>query len=151
MKKEKETKIDLEKFDPLLPYALKEVIKAGIASCTLVRRKLGIGFARSARLVDCMEELGFISSTSGGINRKVFLTVAGFEQLVNKKFDEIGEPPKDMIVNPSDYGVTDPKGESFGKNYDYFVRFAAFNNGHFTSEEINKLAKVILNMEPKEE
>ncbi|RPJ51845.1 MAG: DNA translocase FtsK [Chloroflexi bacterium] len=46
--------------DPLLPEAIKIVREEGRASISMLQRKLRIGYTRSARLVDTMEEQGII-------------------------------------------------------------------------------------------
>jgi S-DNA-T family DNA segregation ATPase FtsK/SpoIIIE len=61
--------------DPLLKEAKHIVAQAGHASVSLLQRKLRIGYARAARLIDIMEAQGFISGpVDGGRVREVFLT-----------------------------------------------------------------------------
>ncbi|MBP3664588.1 MAG: DNA translocase FtsK, partial [Tyzzerella sp.] len=47
--------------DDLLPQALKICIDNGVASTTMVQRKLSIGYPRAARIIDQMEERGYIA------------------------------------------------------------------------------------------
>ena len=59
--------------DPLLAEAKRVVQQAGHASVSLLQRKLRIGYARAARLIDIMEEQGFVSGpVDGGRTREVF-------------------------------------------------------------------------------
>jgi len=61
-----------EEEDVLLPQAIEVVRQAGRASVSLLQRKLRIGYARAARLIDLMEEQGIISGpTQGGRARQV--------------------------------------------------------------------------------
>ncbi|MEE1352400.1 MAG: DNA translocase FtsK [Acutalibacteraceae bacterium] len=60
--------------DPLIDDAIKVVIEAGQASTTLVQRKLRVGYARAARIVDEMEEKGVIGPFEGSKPRKVLMT-----------------------------------------------------------------------------
>lgn len=143
------TKIDINQYDPLLPYALKEVVKAGNATGTLLRRKFAIGFSRSMDLIDTMEELGFISKAQGAKPREVYLTIDGYEQVMNRRFEDV-ETPQYLTKLP---GTIEQKyiGKTFEKTLEYCQRFARDYSGHYTSDQITKLAKCILEMEPKEE
>jgi S-DNA-T family DNA segregation ATPase FtsK/SpoIIIE len=60
-----------EKYDPLLLDAAKIFITAKQASATLLQRKLKVGFARAARIMDELEELGIIGPAEGSKPRKV--------------------------------------------------------------------------------
>lgn len=61
-----------EEEDELLPQAIEVVRQAGRASVSLLQRKLRIGYARAARLIDLMEEQGIISGPiQGGRARQV--------------------------------------------------------------------------------
>ena len=141
---------DLEKIDPLLPYALKEVIKSKNASGTLLRKKFAIGFSRSMKLIDLMEDLGFISANIPMKPRKVFLTVSGFEQIMNKKISDLKEPPEESI-NYGSSGILNHYFESFASMRKKFGEFAEDYGGRFTKEEIEKLVQTISKMKPKEE
>lgn len=60
--------------DALIDEAIKVVIEAGQASTTLIQRKLRVGYARAARIVDEMEEKGVIGPFEGSKPRKVLIT-----------------------------------------------------------------------------
>jgi len=60
-----------EKYDPLLLDAAKIFVTAKQASATLLQRKLKVGFARAARIMDELEELGIIGPAEGSKPRKV--------------------------------------------------------------------------------
>lgn len=70
--------------DELLPLALKLSIEMGQASVTMIRRKLDIGYPRAARIVDQMEEAGYITSAEGAKARRVLITMEEFEKLFGK-------------------------------------------------------------------
>jgi len=52
--------------DDLLPRAIELVRAQGRASISLLQRRLRIGYARAARLIDLMEEQGIIGADEGG-------------------------------------------------------------------------------------
>ncbi len=54
-----------KKDDDLLPKAIDEVRAEGRASVSLLQRRLRIGYARAARLIDEMENQGIIGPEEG--------------------------------------------------------------------------------------
>ncbi|WP_026485715.1 FtsK/SpoIIIE family DNA translocase [Caldanaerobius polysaccharolyticus] len=60
--------------DELLPQAINIVLEANQASTSLLQRKLKIGYARAARLMDQMEERGIVSKSEGNKPRQVLLS-----------------------------------------------------------------------------
>lgn len=58
----------------LYESALKLVTEYNTASASFLQRKMSIGYARAARLIDQLEENGIISPSNGDKPRKVFKT-----------------------------------------------------------------------------
>ncbi|MBI2610566.1 DNA translocase FtsK [Candidatus Kaiserbacteria bacterium] len=63
--------IEEEDDDELYPEAKRTVIEAGKASTSYLQRKLGLGYARAARLMDLLEERGVIGPADGAKPRDV--------------------------------------------------------------------------------
>ena len=61
----------MEDEDDLYDEARQTVIQAGKASTSYLQRKLGVGYARAARLIDMLEERGVIGPGSGAKPREV--------------------------------------------------------------------------------
>lgn len=61
----------MEDEDDLYEEARQTVIEAGKASTSYLQRKLGVGYARAARLIDMLEERGVIGPGSGAKPREV--------------------------------------------------------------------------------
>jgi len=57
--------------DDLYEQAKEEVLKAGKASTSYIQRKLRVGYARAARLVDLLEQRGVVGPGSGAKAREV--------------------------------------------------------------------------------
>ncbi len=57
--------------DSLLPDAKEEIIRAGKASASLLQRRLKVGYARAARILDLLEEEGFIGPADGAKPREI--------------------------------------------------------------------------------
>lgn len=60
-----------EEDDELYPAAKQTVVEAGKASTSYLQRKLGIGYARAARLMDLLEQRGVIGPADGAKPRHV--------------------------------------------------------------------------------
>ena len=54
--------------------AIKLAIDCGALSTVILQRKFSIGYGRAARIIDTMQDLGFISDTKEGASYKVLLT-----------------------------------------------------------------------------
>ncbi len=59
--------------DPLYPEAKEMVIVAGKASASYLQRRLKVGYARAARLLDILEEQGVIGPGDGAKPREVLI------------------------------------------------------------------------------
>jgi S-DNA-T family DNA segregation ATPase FtsK/SpoIIIE len=60
--------------ESLLKQAIQIILEANKASTSLLQRRLKIGYARAARLLDLMEEKGIIGPQEGSKPRKVLIT-----------------------------------------------------------------------------
>ena len=73
-----------EQRDEMIPKAIETVVDAGQASTSLLQRKLKLGYARAARIMDEMEEMGIIGPYEGSKPRQVLITKAQWlEMMVN--------------------------------------------------------------------
>ena len=63
-----------EQRDEMIHKAIETVVDAGQASTSLLQRKLKLGYARAARIMDEMEEMGIIGPYEGSKPRQVLIT-----------------------------------------------------------------------------
>ncbi len=71
--------------DPMLQAAIDCVVDAGQASTSLLQRRLKLGYARAARIVDEMEARGIVGPFEGAKPRQVLITKA---ELLEKRAGE---------------------------------------------------------------
>jgi len=71
---EKSTNFITSEEDPLYEEAKRIVIEAKKASASLLQRRLRIGYARAARLIDLLEEEGIVGPADGAKPREVYIT-----------------------------------------------------------------------------
>ena len=69
-----------EEDDPLYPEARAIVIEAGKASASFLQRRLKMGYARAARMLDFMEAEGLIGPADGAKPREILMGVADFRK-----------------------------------------------------------------------
>ena len=68
--------------DPMLRQALEVAVESGKISTSLIQRRLSLGYGRAAKLIDRMEQLGYVSPPDGQKPRKVLITRQEFMELV---------------------------------------------------------------------
>ena|GEM_PF-107759 len=91
--------------DELLGEAVRIVLDSGQASISMIQRKLRVGYARAARLVDMMEEQGYVSGFDGSKPRKVLIKRAQWEAIFGDGSyvpDGDEEPPAEEDEAPWD-------------------------------------------------
>ena len=90
---------DGEEVDELLAAAVEVVLETGQASVSMLQRRLKLGYSRAARLVDQMEERGYVGPFEGSKPRQLLITREKWQELQMAK-GAVPEP-----VRPADpYG-----------------------------------------------
>ena len=89
---------DVSDGDKLLPEAKEEILRAGKASASLLQRRLKVGYARAARILDLLEEEGFIGPSNGSKPREILK-------------DEIDESYEDEDELEEDYDGEESEGD----------------------------------------
>ena len=67
--------------DPLLNEAWNEVLRAGRGSASLLQRRLKVGYSRAARILDEMEQLGWIGPENGAKGRELLRKTPNGQQM----------------------------------------------------------------------
>jgi len=71
--------------DNLFVDALQVVVESGQASVSNLQRRLRVGFTRAGRLIDMMEQRGFVGPHQGSKSREVLLTLDQFRRLYGNR------------------------------------------------------------------
>ena len=86
--------------DEMLPAAVDVILETGQASVSMLQRRLKLGYARAARIVDEMEEKGIVGPFQGSKPRSILVTREQWENMrsgQNQQLDfddlEEGEDP----------------------------------------------------------
>jgi len=81
---------DLEEDDELITEAKEVLLQAGKASASFLQRRLRIGYARAARILDILESQGYIGPADGARPREVYAN-GGSKEARGDNVNEIQE------------------------------------------------------------
>ena len=100
--------------DDLFDAAVQLVLENGQASTSLLQRKLMLGYARAARLIDEMEAAGIISPPEGSKPRQVWITKQQWLERTHNSEDseDSTEENSDVHLRPFPYTSVDGGGFS---------------------------------------
>ena len=73
---------DSEGGDSKFRDAVKLAIEEGKISTSLMQRRLGVGYGRAAKIIDTMEEMGYVSKPDGNKPRRVLITMEEYMRRV---------------------------------------------------------------------
>lgn len=83
--------INADQTDDMFNKAVETVLEYEQASASMLQRRLRIGFARAARLIDEMEERGYVGPSVGGKARQVLITKEMYKSICNNESDNQDE------------------------------------------------------------
>lgn len=76
--------------DPLTMEALAIVVENGTASVSMLQRRLKLGYARAARIIDQLEQMGMVGPYEGSKPRKVLIGKEEYERMTGMAKMETG-------------------------------------------------------------
>jgi len=90
-------------FDELLEQAKELIINSGKASASYLQRRLSIGYARAARLLDLLEEAGIISQGNGSKPREILITREQYDSMMNQGVSGASLHKREETEAPEEY------------------------------------------------
>ena len=86
--------------DEMLPAAVDVILETNQASVSMLQRRLKLGYARAARIVDEMEEKGFVGPFQGSKPREILITKEQWASMRGGQSEQmtIDEVPFDMDI-----------------------------------------------------
>lgn len=73
--------------DPLIRSALDVAFESGKVSTSLLQRRLSVGYGRAAKIIDKLEQMGYVSAPDGQKPRELLITKQEYMELVLKSED----------------------------------------------------------------
>lgn len=83
--------------DEMLPAAVDVILETGQASVSMLQRRLKLGYARAARIVDEMEEKGIVGPFQGSKPRTILVTKEQWAAMRSGSNDQLGFDDMDML------------------------------------------------------
>lgn len=74
--------------DPFYFEAVEAVIEWGKATTSAIQRKLRLGYARTCRIIDKMEEDKIIETSNGSNPKKLLITKEQWEKMKEEKYNK---------------------------------------------------------------
>ncbi len=91
--------------DEMLPAAVDVFLETGLASVSMLQRRLKLGYARAARIVDEMEEKGIVGPFAGSKPRAILITKEQWQAMKGNSGSYEENDPMQMCFE--DEGVPD--------------------------------------------
>jgi len=89
--------------DELLAEARETVVNMGKASASLLQRKMRIGYARAASILDQLEEAGVVGPANGAKPREILITKRQLESLEDEKISAVSVHNRSEAKAPDSY------------------------------------------------
>lgn len=89
--------------DDLFEEAKEIIINSGKASASLLQRRLSVGYARAARILDELEEVGVIGPSNGAKPRDILITKEQYAAMANTGVSGAGLHNRDESEALDDY------------------------------------------------
>ena len=74
-----------DEFDDKFYAALKVAAESGKIASSFLMRKLGLGFQRASKIIDQMEECGYIGEANGSKPREVLISKEDYNELMMRR------------------------------------------------------------------
>lgn len=92
-----ESQDDASDYDDLLPQAVDVIFETKQASVSMLQRRLKLGYARAARIVDQMEEIGVVGPFEGSKPRQVLITRQQWQEMQSSQCGALRKPAGDQV------------------------------------------------------
>ena len=86
--------------DEMLPAAVDVILETGQASVSMLQRRLKLGYARAARIVDEMEEKGIVGPFQGSKPREILISREQWDSLKHQLYPNIFPGEEETVDLP---------------------------------------------------
>ena len=83
--------------DEMMPAAVEVILETGQASVSMLQRRLKLGYARAARIMDEMEEKGIVGPFEGSKPRQLLITREQWERMKDGSTEEFNQAVEEEI------------------------------------------------------
>ncbi len=89
--------------DDLLEEAKELIVNSGKASASYLQRRLSIGYARAARLLDLLEEAGIIGQANGAKPREILINKEQYDRIITQGVAGTSLHKREEMEAPEEY------------------------------------------------
>lgn len=93
---------DNGEYDELIDAATDVIVETGQASVSMLQRRLKLGYARAARLVDQLEERGIVGPFEGSKPRQLLITKEQWQEMKYRQGTVLPKQPQTEVQMSSD-------------------------------------------------
>lgn len=97
--------------DELLEEAKELIINSGKASASFLQRRLSIGYARAARILDILEEKGVVGPSAGSKPREILITKEQYDNMITQGVSGVALHNMEEAEAPDSYLGDEEDGE----------------------------------------
>ena len=83
--------------DEMMPAAVEVLLETGQASVSMLQRRLKLGYARAARIMDELEEKGIVGPFEGSKPRQMLITREQWERMKDGSAEEFNQAVEEEI------------------------------------------------------
>jgi DNA segregation ATPase FtsK/SpoIIIE-like protein len=137
--------------DPLLKDAARIILEHDNASASFLQRKMSLGYARAAQILDQLQFLGIIGPADGAKPRKILITeVSQIEALTQPRtltHEELQEKVQELEMKVEkittalqglSLSVSDNEDDDMDELFEEASKLAKENNGKLTASELQR-------------
>lgn len=127
--------------DEMLEEAKELIINSGKASASYLQRRLSIGYARAARLLDILEEKGIVGPSQGSRPREIMITKEQYENMLSQGVSGVALHNMEEAEAPDEYlgGDDEEDGETAEEDEDEMEEDESEKVEEGGEEEIKKI------------
>jgi len=89
-------------YDELIDAATEVVVETGMASVSMLQRRLKLGYARAARLVDQLEDKGIVGPFEGSKPRQVLISKEQWQEMKFRQGGSVPSPATETAPLPAE-------------------------------------------------
>lgn len=104
--------------DELLGEAKELIINSGKASASFLQRRLSVGYARAARLLDLLEQMGVVGPSNGAKPREIMITKEQYEAMSDMGVSGMSLHNRDEAEVPEEFLETEEEDDDEGDSKD---------------------------------
>lgn len=136
--------------DELLSEAKELIINSGKASASYLQRRLSVGYARAARLLDLLEEAGVIGPSNGAKPREILISQDQYAALIDQGVSGVRLHNPAEVVPPDEYLPADEEDDEAEDSENIFAESPDEEADELSFTKFDALEEITEEIEPED-